>query len=443
MNYLVVQLLRREAVVARFTGKRGALVFVEAARHPLENTHLLPPLLEGLTRDDREERVVLSLAGDQLFLRELDLPITDRRRLREVVPLQLEGETALDTDELVCDGLPLADGKVLALWGRERVVAEAIGQLREQRLEPEIVTFSACHWQHLLPTAAREGVAAVTDGEALALFRDGTLIFCRALAGDEPAAEVSRTLALVEIAKGVAVNRVFLHGEAARRRESYEALATPDMEWLPLPVDGEPAAVFAGDEATARDLAGAAAAALATSRGEAVNFRSGALAYTAGRARAHRRLRLTIGLAAAALALLFVETGVRYYLVQRDLTSLNKSIGAMYREVFPARKKAVDEVAELRSEIKRLGSGAGGGSVLEVLKRVAESKGDGVTGIYEAEIDGDQVRLKGDAASIQAVNDFKARAGKLFGGADVGEIKSRPDGSVSFNFRGTVTGGGK
>ena len=255
--------------------------------------------------------------------------------------------------------------------------------------------------------------------------------------------DVDKVLKAVEIAKGIAVNRVFLHGEAARRRESYEALATPDMEWLPLPVDGEPAAVFAGDEATARDLAGAAAAALATSRGEAVNFRSGALAYTAGRARAHRRLRLTIGLAAAALALLFVETGVRYYLVQRDLTSLNKSIGAMYREVFPARKKAVDEVAELRSEIKRLGSGAGGGSVLEVLKRVAESKGDGVTGIYEAEIDGDQVRLKGDAASIQAVNDFKARAGKLFGGADVGEIKSRPDGSVSFNFRGTVTGGGK
>jgi general secretion pathway protein L len=443
MNYLVVQLLRHEAVVARFTGKRGQLAFVEAARHPLEGSHLLPSLLEGLAPADGEERVVLALSGEQLFLRELDLPITDRRRLREVVPMQLSGETALDDDELVCDGLPLADGKVLALWGRERVVAERIGLLKEQRLEPEIVTFSACHWQHLLPSAAREGVAAVTDGEALAVFRDGALLFCRHLAGDEPAAEAARTLALVELAKGAAVRRVFLHGEAARRAGSYQAQGASDIAWLPLPATGELAATFACDEATARDLAAACAAALAASRGEAVNFRSGALAYTAGRARARRRLRLTCGLGVAALALLFAETGVRYYLVQRDLVSLNRSIGAIYREVFPTRKKAVDEVAELRSEIRRLGSGASGGSVLDVLKRVAEAKGDGVTGIYEAELDGDQVRLKGDAGSIQAVNDFKARAGKQFGSVDVGEIKTRPDGSVSFTFRGTVTGGTK
>jgi general secretion pathway protein L len=77
------------------------------------------------------------------------------------------------------------------------------------------------------------------------------------------------------------------------------------------------------------------------------------------------------------------------------------------------------------------------------LKRLAELKNDGIKGFYETEIDGNQLRLKGDAVSFQAVNDFKARAGSQFAAAEVGEIKSRPDGSVSFTFRGTLQEGSK
>jgi general secretion pathway protein L len=443
MNYLVVQLSRQEAVVARFARRRGELVFIEAARHALGGAHELPALLEGLAPAAGEERVILALPPSLLFLRELDLPIADRRRLREVVPLELTGETALESDELVFDALPLADGKALALWVRQREAAERIRLLVEQKLEPEIATFSPCHWQTLLPPAERAGTVALTDGEALAVFRDGGLLFCRPLASGEMAAEVGRTLAILELAKGVTVPRLLLHGEAARRHEPAGDDAGGAVDPLPLPVEGELAAAFAGDEASARDLAGAYAVAAAVHLGEAVNFRSGPLAYTAGRARTRRRLRLTIGLAATAVLLLLGEAGFRYYLVQRDLVSLDRSIAAIYREVFPTRKKAVDEVGELRSEIKRLGSGAAGSSVLPLLKKVAEAKGDDVTGIFEAEIEGDQVRLKGDARSIQAVNDFKTRAVGLFTTAEVGEIKSRPDGSVSFVFRGTATEGKK
>jgi general secretion pathway protein L len=123
--------------------------------------------------------------------------------------------------------------------------------------------------------------------------------------------------------------------------------------------------------------------------------------------------------------------------------SLNNSIRSIYREVFPTRKKAVDEVAELRSEIKRLGSGKTASNVLAVLTKLAGAKGDDIFGIFEAEVEGNQVRLKGDGRTIQAVNDFKARTADALSNAEVGEIKSRPDGSVSFVLRGTVKEGNK
>lgn len=69
-----------------------------------------------------------------------------------------------------------------------------------------------------------------------------------------------------------------------------------------------------------------------------------------------------------------------------------------------------------------------------------ETKGDEVNGIYEAEVVGSEVRLKGDAKSFQAANDFKARVEPILEKAEVSETKSRPDGSVTFTLSGTMKG---
>jgi general secretion pathway protein L len=51
--------------------------------------------------------------------------------------------------------------------------------------------------------------------------------------------------------------------------------------------------------------------------------------------------------------------------------------------------------------------------------------------------------LKGDARSFQAANDFKSRLASLCASSELNEVKSRPDGSVSFSFRGTLREGTK
>src|SRR6185369_6711191 len=115
----------------------------------------------------------------------------------------------------------------------------------------------------------------------------------------------------------------------------------------------------------------------------------------------------------ALIILVFAEAGVRYFIVQRDLSSLDGSIRAIYKEVFPTRKKPVDEVAELKAEIKRLGA-TGSEGILAILKKLADAKGDDPREIYEVEFDGSQITGKGYDRSAQGVNEFKAKASELF-----------------------------
>jgi general secretion pathway protein L len=433
MNLLIVELKKHEVVFASFSSKRGEPIFIEATRHNLDDEETLPRLLAELVGKAGDERkVVLALPADRFFSRELSLPVSDRHKLRELLPLELKGETAVDADELVFDALPLAAGRVLAIWAKKRDLVEKIHLFTEAGLEPEIVTTSLFHWGALLPVGTAAGALAITDNEGLAVFQDGAPVCFRTLTSGDPQAEIARTLAALEITSGLQPATVYRHG-------SYNggAATNEPPPFARLPMTGTYADTFGGDGVAAGDLAGAYAVAKACTAGEPLNLRTGPLAFTATRNKVRRKLRLTLALAIAFALLLLSESGVRYFLVRNDLHSLNNSIRAAYREIFPTRKKPVDEVAELRSEIKRLGGSRTSSSVLPVLKMLSEVKGEEISGIYEAELDGNDVRLKGDARSIQAVNDFKGRAAAFFTGAEVSEIKSRPDGSITFVFHGT------
>ena len=147
---------------------------------------------------------------------------------------------------------------------------------------------------------------------------------------------------------------------------------------------------------------------------------------------------MTAALAAVVVILLFVSKGLQYRAVKTDLASLDKSIASLYREVFPDRTKAVDEVAEIKGKIKKLTGAEERGSFLDVLKKMAEARGNTINGLYDAELEVGNLRVKGDARSAQAVNEFKSALAPLMATVELGEVKSRPDGSVTFTLAGTL-----
>ncbi|MEA5115026.1 MAG: type II secretion system protein GspL [Geobacteraceae bacterium] len=436
MDMLIVETVPGEVCAARYRREGGALLFQGAECRPLDASgDLTAALLELAGSRQHEKRVFLSADAGTIFWREVELPFTDRRKQREVLPLEFKGETVIDSDKLLFDALPFGDNHVLAVWGVEAELREKVDAMAAAGLEPELVGCHLYHWDLLVP-ASEDGPIALTDGRSLAVFSDRLPILFRSLNQDDALQDIDRTLAMIELGKGIKVDKIFLHGKAARDESMQPGSGQEPCRCLSiLPVAGAHASAFP-DPGTAVRFAGSWALAAASLDGEPLNFRHGRLAYKAGSERLKKRLRWTMFLFALLAALLIGETGLRFYFVEHDLASLDTSIRKIYREVFPERKKAVDEVSELKAEIQRMGGGATGQSILRVLSGIATAKGEEVSAIYEAEFDGDQVRLKGYARSFQAVADFKTRLALLFVSSEMGEVKSRPDGTVSFVFRG-------
>jgi general secretion pathway protein L len=439
MDILILEASRSSASVARFRTKAKTVSFLGADRFPLTDEKSLELLCKKLADEERgNSKIALSLPPASLCYREMELPLRDRRKIRDILPLELKGETAVDTEESLFDSIPLDGGKFLVVWGKRKEISESLECMTGADLEPQIITSAPLHWQSLLPGVAGECVA-LSDGTALSVYNHGRLVYFRALGGGETRLEMERTLAALECGKGIKVEHLFLFGEAAGAcAGSQPQTAGEGIPRSPLPVTGRLAESFAANRTAAITWAGAWALADEIVSGSPVNFRYGDLAYTAGFEKAKAKLRISAMLAAACVIFLFTEAGIRYSMVKKDLDSLNNSIRAVYHEVFPTRTKAVDELAELKSEIKRMGGYAGTQNLLNAMKKITEIKGDTISGFYESEFEANQVRLKGDADSFQAVNDFRTRAGSLFATAEVGEIKSRPGGGVSFSFRGTL-----
>jgi general secretion pathway protein L len=432
MFITVIQKKTAEFILSRFQVRRGGLQFIRGVRHLLtEDDVTVDDLLASWKAECQGDRIILALPPSFLSIREVDLPVSDRKRCREMLPLELKGELASDADEPVYEALPLADRKTAAIWSKQSLLAEEIQAFSDKGFDPEIVTFSLFSWTNLLPDVC-EGAVAVTDGESVAVYLDRKPLFFRVLP-QSGGNSLAATIAAVELAKGVAIETVYTLGSS---------IASGPLETLPLPHGPALDSSFPGDAAAAADLAPGYAMARELAFGEPVTLRRGALSYTRAQDRFRKKLQITYGLAAALALLVFAEAGIRYFIAQREVTSLDASIRNIYKEVFPARTKPVDEVAELKAEIKKLGA-TGSGGVLAVLKMLADAKGDGPGELYEVDFDGIQVTGRGYAPSAGGVNEFKAKALLQFGSFEVSEIKSRPDGSVSFAFRGSLKGGGK
>ena len=432
MFITVIQKTATEFILSRYENRRGLLQFVRGVRQQLTESETgVTDILASWQSECQGDRVVLALPPSLLSLRELDLPLVDRKKAREILPLELKGEMASDVDEPIFEALPLAGGKTAAVWVKQELLAAELTDSADKGFDPENATFAMFSWQQLLPESC-SGAVAITDGEAVAVFLDQKPLFFRVLP-KTGARQLDATITTLELAKDIRVETVFILGTITL--DSALALT-------PLPLNAQLTSAFSGDAAVAADLASQFAMAQELASGEPVNLRRGPLSFTKTRDKFRKKLRITWGLLALLLLLVFAEAGVRYFLATRDIASLDSSIRVIYKEVFPTRTKAVDEVAELKAEIKKLGA-TGAEGVLAVLKQLTEAKGDEPREIYEVDFDGSQVTGRGYDRTAQKVNEFKLKAAALFSGFEVSEIKSRPDGTVSFAFRGTVKGGGK
>ncbi|HXE95404.1 MAG TPA: type II secretion system protein GspL [Dongiaceae bacterium] len=437
MDYLILQAEERRLTVAHFGVTRRATELIGAASFTLDGELSLADAVRGIAEKmTGSPRVVLCLPPALFAQRSVALPFSDLRKVREVLPAQLQGDIALPVEELALEVLPAGEGQFLALWARKSAIGAAIAQFREGGIEPQVVSS--------LPfaVAALPGVpadCAVCDGSTLALVRGGRLIYFRAFNAEVTVQVIAATLSALELSGTELPKRLCLVGPETGGLAGADTLPLP-AETLEVPA--ELGHLFKNDE-TFQQLGGLYAVARACHAGTLPDFRQGELAWTAGDAALRRKLLVTGILATVVILLLFVSKGLQYRAAAADTASLNKSIAAIYREIFPTRTKAVDEISEVKGEIRKLAGIESSGGYLDLLKKLAEAKGNTVNGLFEVELEGRNLRIKGDARSAQAANEFKAALAPLLATVELGEVKSRPDGTVGFSLTGTLKEGTK
>lgn len=435
MDCLVIRIGESQVTVARFNITGKSVAMEGAALFELNAGQDLAAVAGRITSGVKESpRVVLCLPPSLFAHKVVDLPLTDPQKIREVLPAQLLGEIALPVETAVFDALKLPAGKVLTLWAQKKDIANAIGLFKEAGMEPEVVTSSLFGWPSL-PGIPHD--CALFDGNSLAIITGGELTFFRALSGAEPVKQLITTLSALEMSAAMLPSRLFVFGLGVVAPQLPDTLSIAVETLEP----SEDCVVLFRTVQNFHQLADLYAVARSCYNGSLPDFRRGDLAWTAGDVLLRRKLRLTALLAAVVVLLLFTGKALQYQSASRDIDSLNASIARIYSEIFPKRTKAVDEVAEVRGEIRKLTGSETSCAVLDTLKQLAEAKGAAINGLYEAELEGKVLRLKGDARSAQSVNEFKAGVAPFMTAVEVGEVRSRADGGVTFSMTATLKEG--
>lgn len=430
MEYLILQVEEQRVDAVRFTASGRTMALAGATSFELGDEQDLAAVARRIAADLKgSPRIVLCLPPEMFAQRMIELPLTDLRKVREILPVQMQGEIALQPEEAVFDVLPSTEGKFLALWARHTDLAGILTTFTEARLEPQIITSALFAWSDL---PGLSDSCVVSDGSALAVFSSGRPVFMRAFGAGE-LHQLTATLSALELSSMPLPSQLVFFGHQADSLAA--ANSSRPSERLELP---EYLSTTMRSDNNFQQLAGLYAVATACHKGTLPDFRRGDLAWTAGDVRLRRKLMLSCALAVVLVLLLFAYKGIQYRQAKMDLASLNTSISSIYREIFPTRAKAVDELAEVKGEIKKLSGMDSTSGFLDVLKQLAEAKGATINGLYEAEMEGKTLRIKGDARSAQAVNEYKTALAPLMATIEMGEVKGRADGTVSFSMSGTL-----
>ena len=437
MDYLILHAEEHQLTVAHFGISRRVTELIGAAAIELGEEQSLADAVRSIAEKiTGSPRIILCLPPSLFAQRIVSLPFDDLRKVREVLPAHLQGDIALPVEELAVDVMAAGNSQFLAMWARKSDLGALITQCSKAGIEPHIISSPP------FALASYPGIpsdCAVCDGTTLALLNGGRLNYFRTSDSHLSAPMIAATLSALELSGVALPPRLCLIGAAGGLLNDADSPPLP-LERVEVPP--ELGHLFKNEE-TFRQLAGLYAVARASHAGTLPDFRKGELAWTSGNATLRRNLLVTGILAGIVILLLFTNVVLQYRTTNAELASVNKSIAGIYREIFPTRAKAIDEISEVKGEIRKLAGVENSGGYLDILKKLAEAKGSRINGLYEAELEGRNLRIKGDARSTQAVTEFKSVLTPLLATVELGEVKSRPDGTVTFSLTGTIKEGAK
>ncbi|HKA14114.1 MAG TPA: pilus assembly protein PilM [Myxococcota bacterium] len=446
---------------------------VEVVRFHVEPRDPELPLAGQLSRmfsiqSFRRDNVVAALRGDRISIRRLSFPFTEKRRLAQAVPFELEDKVPFDIADMVMDWAPVeregGHANVASVLAPRPEVSGLIEVLHEARCDARVIEGEGLVLANLASSFEFPGTRLLVDiGHAkttVCAIRDGVAVSARSfgIAGraftEAVAQERSLSLEQAERWKherGIAepgVGSPFPRAEAvlARLANEIRRFGQSLEEQLPGGIGG--VVLFGGggqleridgwlaertdlpterlglprtDAGLDRVLEGAplvlAPALSLALRGSArattrMNLRQDEFARRADFSRVRREYGNTAILAAVVAMLALVSFGTGAVIESRAAGGVEQQIAALYREAFPDGPLPDNPVAAMREAVKDaedraefLGVYRGNLSALDVFTEISKRvPKDLDVGFEELAIDKQTIRLRVAAKTFEAAD---------------------------------------
>jgi Tfp pilus assembly protein PilN len=389
---------------------------------------------------------VVSLPAVLFSCRNVQIPFSNPKKIRMVLPFEIEPSLPFPAEELAIDFSVIGPGttpgqtEVLAAAIDKTRLASVLGALSAVNIDPERVTlsgFSAALWIGRM--SAGDGTALcldigdtfgslhVVDGSRVMLMRSFPL----------PAAAAGRARALQHHIRTTFSALTELGGP--RDAPSEGVLTGNGVEGLDLEqlAAGLPIALRTpnfreelgalGPEAEAPGwsparMDGALALALAEIEGlGSLNFHRGQFPGKKILSRYRENLIRTGALAAAVLVLMFASVLVDAYVQRQRIDELDHQIAAIFKDAFPDAQKVADPYQQMKINLQELKKSASlpGESLpaarsIDLLKNISDAIPEDIAVVFDRLVLGPEtILISGTTAAFNAVDEIKGHLERI------------------------------
>jgi general secretion pathway protein L len=392
-------------------------------------------ILKEKARDWAGARIVSSIPGHYFSQRLVHFPFADRKRVEKALPFEIEDSVPFPLDDVVLDHLVVdeadtrADKKnetaVLGILLPKTILRTHLDLLASAGVDPQVIVPSYVGLLFVSKMIPTEGSSILVAGQDVCL-KDGKAVkACRSFSGSQTTLGIRHMLKALETDHGALVEKAYLLTESEGVSAELVELGIPMEQIVPE---------FGGKKAVD-------SVSLGLVLSEEINFRRGDFAYHRIDAGMRKRRRSLIIAGAVAAFLVLANIGVKYYLTQSSYGKLDKEIKELYRQTLPDSKLVGDPVEQLRRKIeeakKKYGVLGSGTSALDVMKAVTEGIPKDVRASFqEFLLEGDRLKLQGEASSFESVDKMKAELQKAasFAEVQVQDTRMGVDNKVKFRF---------
>jgi len=373
----------------------------------------------GLSLVQQGEHLASCVSGDQLFIRDIELPATAAKQLADVVPFEIEAQVPLDFDELCFDYRLLErkskqDGmRVLAAATRVSVVKQQIDLVeRALGVEPERVgagPLPLANLAQVVPELRVPGLVAILDvglgSSDLVVLRDGLPVFARTISvgaeagGDAMIAALRQSQAAWLQRGSEPFLRLYLAGAGPTIEGAAPVLSQalglavstlPRMHFEGAP-DGQPVNFIGFEKAIGLALG-------LTSGARDLNLRRGPLAYQHSYEFLKTKLPLVAILSVVIVSSFIFSVWAKQEALQAENESLTHSLSSLSQQTLGEKVASAEELTELLDKSTALNEKDPQAELdafdilVEVSKAISE---DIVHDIDEFDVQGDKVKLLG------------------------------------------------